>query len=143
MPIAVAASGVFFNVINAYINARVVSEFATYDISWLSDPRFLVGLAIFLFGMALNLHSDTVLLRLRKPGETGYAIPRGGGIPFRFLPEPSRGNTGMGRLGTGDLVDGRLCLLRVHRRQPGAEGLQPPPVVPGDVRWTIRPTERR
>lgn len=87
MPMVVAASGFFFNVINAYINARVVSEFATYDISWLGDPRFLIGLAIFLFGMALNLHSDTGLLRLRKPGETGYAIPRGGG--FRFVSCPN------------------------------------------------------
>lgn len=87
IPIGVAASGFFFNVINAYINARIVSEFATYDISWLSDPRFLIGLAIFLFGMALNLHSDTVLLHLRKPGESGYAIPRGGG--FRFVTSPN------------------------------------------------------
>ena len=86
MPVAVAASGVFFNVINAYINARVVSEFATYDISWLSDPRFLIGFAIFLFGMVLNLHSDAVLLRLRKPGETGYSIPRGGGFHFVSCP---------------------------------------------------------
>ncbi len=87
MPIAVAASGVFFNVINAYINARVVSEFGEYGIEWLGDPRFLAGLAVFLFGMALNLHSDTILLRLRKPGETGYAIPRGGG--FRFVSCPN------------------------------------------------------
>lgn len=87
MPIAVAASGFFFNVINAYINARVVSEFAMYSISWLGDPRFLAGLGIFLFGMALNLHSDTVLLRLRKPGGNGYSIPQGGG--FRLVTCPN------------------------------------------------------
>ena len=134
MPIAVAASGVFFNVINAYINARVVSEFATYDISWLSDPRFLVGLAIFLFGMGPQppfRHGPAAPAQTRRDR---LRHSPGRRIPFRLLPEPSRGNTGMGRLGTGDLVDGRLCLLRVHCRQPGAEGLQPPPVVPGDVR---------
>ena len=87
MPVAVAASGFFFNVINAYINARIVSEFGEYGIEWLSDPRFLVGLTVFLGGMALNLHSDTVLLRLRKPGESGYAIPQGGG--FRFVSCPN------------------------------------------------------
>ena len=134
MPIAVAASGFFFNVINAYINARVVSEFAMYNISWLGDPRFLAGLGIFLFGMALNLHSDTVLLRLRKPGGNGYSIPQGGGFRLVHLPELPRGNPGMGRLGTGDLVAGRPRFLRVHRRQPGPPGLQPPQVVPGDVR---------
>ena len=87
MPVAVAASGFFFNVVNAYINARIVSEFGEYGIEWLSDPRFLVGLTVFLGGMALNLHSDTVLLRLRKPGESGYAIPQGGG--FRFVSCPN------------------------------------------------------
>lgn len=87
MPIGVAASGFFFNVINAYVNARVVSEFAAYDIAWLGDPRFLAGLGIFLFGMALNLHSDTILLRLRKHGEGSYSIPRGGG--FRWVTSPN------------------------------------------------------
>ena len=88
MPVAVTATGFFFNAINAYINARVVSEFGMYNISWLSDPRFLAGLGIFLFGMALNLHSDTVLLRLRKPpGGNGYSIPQGGG--FRLVSCPN------------------------------------------------------
>ena len=87
LPVTVAASGFFFNVINAYINARVVSEFGTYDISWLGDPRFLAGLGIFLFGMALNLHSDTILLRLRKSGSNGYSIPKGGG--FRLVSCPN------------------------------------------------------
>lgn len=27
--------------------------------------------------MAVNIHSDHVLRKLRKPGETGYKIPRG------------------------------------------------------------------
>ncbi|KAH7730682.1 5alpha-reductase I [Aphelenchoides avenae] len=28
--------------------------------------------------MAINIHSDHVLRNLRKPGETGYKIPKGG-----------------------------------------------------------------
>ena len=87
MPVLVAMSGFFFNVINAYINARVVSEFGEYGVEWLGDPRFLIGLAIFLSGMVLNLHSDTVLLRLRESGESRYAIPEGGG--FRFVSCPN------------------------------------------------------
>ncbi|XP_008933929.1 PREDICTED: 3-oxo-5-alpha-steroid 4-dehydrogenase 1-like, partial [Merops nubicus] len=31
-----------------------------------------------LIGMAINIHSDYILRNLRKPGETGYKIPRGG-----------------------------------------------------------------
>ena len=88
VPALTVASGFFFNVINAYINARVVSEIGEYAIQWLGDPRFLIGLGVFLAGMALNLHSDTILLRLRKPGESrGYAIPKGGA--FRFVSCPN------------------------------------------------------
>lgn len=87
MPVAVAGSGFFFNTVNAYINARFISEFGIYTVEWLSDPRFLLGLAVFAAGMALNRHADTILLRLRRPGETGYAIPQGGA--FRYVSCPN------------------------------------------------------
>ena len=45
---------------------------------WLLDPRFLLGVGIFLLGLATNIHSDYILINLRKPGETGYKIPTGG-----------------------------------------------------------------
>ena len=32
----------------------------------------LVGVVVFLAGMATNLHADHVLRQLRGPGETGY-----------------------------------------------------------------------
>ena len=87
MPLAVVGSGVLFNTINAYINARFVSHIGEYSADWLSDPRFLAGLAIFLAGMALNIRSDNILLRLRGSGNSGYAIPRGG--PYRFVSCPN------------------------------------------------------
>ncbi|KAB0349993.1 hypothetical protein FD754_014850 [Muntiacus muntjak] len=37
-----------------------------------------LGSALWLTGMLVNIHSDHVLRNLRKPGETGYKIPRGG-----------------------------------------------------------------
>jgi steroid 5-alpha reductase family enzyme len=37
-----------------------------------------VGLALFLAGLAVNLHSDSVLRGLRAGGGTGYHIPHGG-----------------------------------------------------------------
>ena len=39
----------------------------------------------------------------------------------------------MGRLGVGDMVAGRLGLLRIHGGQSDTESAQPPSVVPGTV----------
>ncbi len=83
----VVASGFLFNTVNAYVNARYISHLGQYDAQWLSDPRFIAGMAIFFTGMALNLHSDNILLNLRKPGEAGYAIPERGA--FRLVSCPN------------------------------------------------------
>ena len=48
----------------------------------LTAPHFIVGVAIFLSGLAINWHSDSILLNLRRPGETGYKIPRGGAFEW-------------------------------------------------------------
>lgn len=86
-PLLVVASGFFFNVINAYINARFISEFGEYTTQWLTDPRFLIGVGVFLVGIVLNIHADNILIRLRRPGETAYVVPQGGG--FRFVSCPN------------------------------------------------------
>lgn len=36
-----------------------------------------LGFAGWLSGLIINIHSDNILRILRKPGETGYKIPRG------------------------------------------------------------------
>jgi len=43
-----------------------------------TEPCFVVGSVLWLLGFIANLHSDHILRNLRKPGETGYKIPRGG-----------------------------------------------------------------
>jgi steroid 5-alpha-reductase/3-oxo-5-alpha-steroid 4-dehydrogenase 1 len=79
MPLAIAASGLFFNLLNGYLNWRFLTHFApAYPLSWLVDPRFLGGLLLFGLGFAVNQHADWVLFHLRQPGETGYKIPHGG-----------------------------------------------------------------
>lgn len=78
MPVLVAASGFVFNLLNAYVNARFISHSGEYPTGWLADPRFLAGAGVFLAGFVLNIHSDNILLNLRKPGGSGYSIPRGG-----------------------------------------------------------------
>ena len=78
MPVAIAAMAFCFNVFNAWINARWISEAGAYPSGWLVDPRFLAGAAVFLAGFFANVRADRRLMALRGPGETGYKIPRGG-----------------------------------------------------------------
>lgn len=78
MALAIPLLALGFNFINAWINARWISHLGHYDDDWLRDPRFLLGASLFLVGWWINVRSDSLLFRLRKPGETGYRIPRGG-----------------------------------------------------------------
>ena len=87
MPLLVALSGFGFNLFNAWLNARWISELGRYPDVWLSDPRFLIGAALFAGGWVVNQHADHVLIHLRAPGETGYRIPRGG--LYRFVTCPN------------------------------------------------------
>ncbi len=87
MPLVIALIAVLFNTLNATLNARWVSALGAYPPSWFVDPRFLVGALVFAAGWAANHHADATLLRLRKPGETGYKIPRGG--LYRYVSSPN------------------------------------------------------
>lgn len=81
MPWAIVAMGAVFNVINAYMIGGWlfwVSPPGRYPAEWLGSPLFVMGAIVFFGGMAINLHSDRVIRHLRKPGETGHKIPRGG-----------------------------------------------------------------
>ncbi|MBU1226917.1 MAG: DUF1295 domain-containing protein [Actinobacteria bacterium] len=77
IPLVIAAMAFVFNVLNVYVVARWISHFGEYETSWLWDPRFLLGAAVFGVGSAINHRADTMLIGLRKPGETGYRIPSG------------------------------------------------------------------
>lgn len=79
MPVAIAASAFSFQLINVGFNGYYLGWFGEiYSDAWLTDPRFICGTAIFLTGWCINYWADTRLIHLRKPGETGYKIPRGG-----------------------------------------------------------------
>ncbi|NXK94949.1 S5A1 dehydrogenase, partial [Formicarius rufipectus] len=67
-----------FCIFNGYLQGRSLSNYAKYPLGWLKDPCFITGFIGWLIGMAINIHSDHILRNLRKPGETGYKIPRGG-----------------------------------------------------------------
>ncbi|HHE41398.1 MAG TPA: DUF1295 domain-containing protein [Dehalococcoidia bacterium] len=73
MPVVVVAMGVLFNSVNAYINGRFLFTLSHgYADSWLSDPRFVVGLTIFITGYVVNRHSDRVLRETRAGSMAGY-----------------------------------------------------------------------
>lgn len=79
MPLSVVLSGIFFNLMNASLNGYYVFTLSGgYPDSWITDPRFIVGTAIFICGFIINRHADYVLSKLRLSGSTGYKIPRGG-----------------------------------------------------------------
>jgi 3-oxo-5-alpha-steroid 4-dehydrogenase 1 len=79
-PVVICAMAILFNLGNAYLNARWIYTLSpgSYSEAWLRDPRFLLGVALFLAGFAINYASDRTLATLRAPGESGYKIPQGG-----------------------------------------------------------------
>jgi 3-oxo-5-alpha-steroid 4-dehydrogenase 1 len=87
MPVLVPLLAIIFNLANAWANALWISHFGHYEVSWLWDPRFVIGAALFFGGMYINRRSDRILLDLRAPGETGYKIPRGG--LYRWVSSPN------------------------------------------------------
>ncbi len=88
-PILTGLLAISFNIANGSTNAFAITELSPHLLgtSWLADPRFIVGLAVFAAGFAINQHSDAVLRNLRKPGESGYKIPYGGF--YRWLSSPN------------------------------------------------------
>jgi hypothetical protein len=88
MPAAIFAGGILFNTINGGLNGLFLGSLsAPYPADWLADPRFHIGLAVFLIGAAINHRADDRLLALRKPGGPDYSIPRGG--LFRYVSCPN------------------------------------------------------
>uniref|UniRef100_A0A2D4I1Z3 3-oxo-5alpha-steroid 4-dehydrogenase (NADP(+)) n=1 Tax=Micrurus lemniscatus lemniscatus TaxID=129467 RepID=A0A2D4I1Z3_MICLE len=78
MPFFVFVSAFIFCSYNGYLQGRSLTNYAEYSSNWLTEPRFILGIAAWLGGLLINMHSDYILTNLRKPGETEYKIPRGG-----------------------------------------------------------------
>lgn len=86
MPLSIILMGVVFNLLNAFMQGGwifYISSPDRYPASWLCSWQFILGTVIFLAGMAINIHSDSVIRNLRKPGDTRHYIPRGG--MFRYV----------------------------------------------------------
>ncbi|MCP4679716.1 MAG: 3-oxo-5-alpha-steroid 4-dehydrogenase [Deltaproteobacteria bacterium] len=88
IPLLMVFFGVFYNFMNAFFVGHYLGTMRPpYAAQWLWDPRFVCGCLLFFGGLSINWWSDNILLNLRRPGETGYRIPRGGF--FRFVSCPN------------------------------------------------------
>jgi 3-oxo-5-alpha-steroid 4-dehydrogenase 1 len=88
MPLLVALMAVFFNCMNGFFNGYYLGNLYMANNEYsLTDPRLLVGLVFFFFGMGANLYSDQILINLRKNNPEGYNIPVKG--LFRWVSCPN------------------------------------------------------
>jgi len=91
--ITIVLMGWLVTTLHGYLNAVFISDLGThFTLDWFSDPRFIVGIALYYASFALNVHSDAIIRRLRshdevERGEKVYRIPKGG--LFRFVTNPS------------------------------------------------------
>ena len=71
-PLGIVVMGMVFNTLNALITSTNAGGHIAH-----------IGGALFVAGMAVNLHSDHIIRHLRRPGDTRHYIPRGG--MFRYV----------------------------------------------------------
>jgi len=89
----VVAFGWLVTTLHGYLYGSFASTHGAHlGTAWLTDPRFLGGLSLYLVCLGLNIHSDAILRRLRTAEEVAqgihtYRIPRGG--LFRWVSSPS------------------------------------------------------
>ncbi|MEI6765673.1 MAG: DUF1295 domain-containing protein [Bacteroidota bacterium] len=87
MPVLIVLFAICFNFMNGWINGYFLGSFTmTYDITWLYDPRFILGVLLFFIGVYINRRSDTILFALRRSGDKGYKIPYGGMYKYVSCP---------------------------------------------------------
>lgn len=90
MPLFIVLNAILFNFMNAGLNGYFLAELvepSAYDRTWIMSSTFIVGASLFVAGMVINWRADHLLINLRKPGETGYKIPRG--FLFDYISSPN------------------------------------------------------
>lgn len=87
IPLSIVLFAFIFNLINGFNIGYYFGSIHSYAYDWLLDPRCLIGLSLFLSGMYINHKSDSILIRLRAPGEVGYKMPNG--FLFKYISCPN------------------------------------------------------
>ncbi|MFQ6329318.1 3-oxo-5-alpha-steroid 4-dehydrogenase [Nocardia sp. CWNU-33] len=90
--VSVLGMGMFVTALHGYLNGAFFSHDYKhqYGTGWLTDPRFLIGVVVYLCGFALLVRSEAIVRNLRDkndPGAAEYRIPYGFG--FRFVTSPA------------------------------------------------------
>jgi 3-oxo-5-alpha-steroid 4-dehydrogenase 1 len=88
MPIVLAAMAFVFNTLNGYANGTFLAGSSGQLMSSpISSLRVAAGVALFVCGFLTHVLSDRTLRSLRRQGEGGYSIPRGG--LFEYVSSPN------------------------------------------------------
>ncbi|KAL8039250.1 hypothetical protein ABFX02_10G022900 [Erythranthe guttata] len=85
-PVSIALLAFGFNLLNAYLQGRWVSEYADLDGDGWFWWRMAAGAVVFGGGAVANVWSDSVLMGLKDGGGGGYKIPKGGLFEFVSCP---------------------------------------------------------
>lgn len=90
--VSVLGMGMLVTTLHGYLNGALFSHdyFGRYGTDWLTDPRFIIGLIVYLSGFGLLVSSERIVRNLRdknNPGATEYKIPFG--LGFRFVTSPT------------------------------------------------------
>ena len=76
IPFTIVSSGIFFNIINAFLNGYYLSYFENYNSGSFNNWTFYLGIILFVVGFYINQKSDNILIHLRKSNEIGYKVPK-------------------------------------------------------------------
>lgn len=88
IPLVIVASAIGFNFCNTFFIGYFLGNIGgNYADDFFTSLPFCIGITIFLVGVAVNVHSDNLLLNLRKPGETCYKVPSG--FLFKYISCPN------------------------------------------------------
>jgi len=87
IPFLIVSFAFIFNMINGFNIGYEFGFVKQYKIEWFASWQFIGGLLLFISGMFINWKSDSILINLRQPGETGYKIPRG--FLFKYISCPN------------------------------------------------------
>ena len=73
--------------LHGYFNAAYLTQFGEqYTDAWFSDPRFQIGLVVYVIGFSLNVHSDSILRNLRAPNPSPDEPP----VSYTHLTLPTK-----------------------------------------------------
>ena len=87
MTISVVLMALIFNLVNITIQGVWIFILGEYSDKWLLSPFFIVGCALFLLGMFINIRSDNILMKLREDRGQGYHTPHG--FFFKHVSSPN------------------------------------------------------